>query len=92
MPNEGGGTGGEAESGEERETDRAFEVRKRGCKSEFLMLNQKVKQVFLIFNRAVDPDPHSFSLLDLDPERKYLRKKLKNERKLVVFFFFFNHQ
>ena len=37
-------------------------------------------------HRAVDSDPHSFSLLDPnpDPGGKILREKKKNARKLVV--------
>ena len=32
-----------------------------------------------VWSRAVDPDPHSFSLLDLDPSGKNWKIKGKNE-------------
>ena len=34
--------------------------------------------------RAVDPDPHSFSLLELDPGGKNVEIKTENARKLVI--------
>ena len=43
-----------------------------------------------VLTRAVDPDPHSFSLLDPDPHsicgsrRENFEEKQKNARKLVV--------